>query len=445
MDRKGMIGRQKGIIFYIWIISLVTQVVLMAIISRPYLSGDEPDYDSIAVNLASGHGFSLDSTAPSVDRTPGYPLFLALIYLLFGHNIFIAKIAQLIVNSLTCIAIYLLVKRIFGEKIAVYAAISVAIYPPLAAMSVSLYSEALFTFLFALSILLLRIAMEKERLTIFLFSGLIIALATHTHPVSVFFPLVVLITIPFFNKKRKSISKGIFCYFITFIIALSPWILRNYIVFHEFIPFSSKGGIVAWTGSYVPGKGYYDNPITKRALIATIARLKGVSFREDDLTDPVFINTMLASVTPKIDRYLAREALNSVVRHPFAFAALMPLKIIRLWTGSYSGIFNVGIPFAEFIRDVNLFKTHIFIFIFKSFIMLLSILIFLSACIGIFIERVKWRESILILLPLIYFAMFYSVLNAISRLGLPALPFLLVYSLCGILKLFSVREAYYEK
>jgi len=408
----------------------------MIILSRSYLSADELDYDSIAANLASGRGFSLNSTTLSIDRTPGYPFFLAVIYLIFGHNIFIAKIAQLIINALTCVILYLLTKRIFGEKIAIYTAIFVAVYPPLATMALSLYSEALFTFLFALSILLLQIAIEKERLTIFCLSGLSLALATHTRPTPILFPLMVLAAVPFLNKKRKLLLKGISIYLIVFGVVLSLWILRNYIIFREFVVFHNKGGIVLWTGNYIPGKGDFDNVITRKALIATIAKVRGINFKESDLINQSFVNDMYASVTPEIDRYLAREALKNIINNPGGFFALIPVKIIRLWTGSYAWIYNINISFGDFIRDGSLFKKYLFKFILKSATLVLSILIFLSGCLGMYIERARWRDSILILLPVLYFTLFHSIVNAFSRLGLPVVPFLLVYSVCGAAYIF---------
>ena len=55
---------------------------------NPYLTGvDTIDYTTIARNLAENHAFSKSSTTPFIPnffRLPGYPFWLAFIYLIFG-------------------------------------------------------------------------------------------------------------------------------------------------------------------------------------------------------------------------------------------------------------------------------------------------------------------------------------------------------------------------
>ena len=60
------------------------------------LSGDAVTYDSIAKNLIENGQYSLEADeGPSVRRAPLYPIFLTIIYLLFGYNYHIVQIVQL--------------------------------------------------------------------------------------------------------------------------------------------------------------------------------------------------------------------------------------------------------------------------------------------------------------------------------------------------------------
>src|SRR3989338_5432811 len=52
-------------------------------------AGDAISYNNIAVNLVQGRGFSHDG-APTADRPPLYPFFLAAIYKTFGRENFSA-------------------------------------------------------------------------------------------------------------------------------------------------------------------------------------------------------------------------------------------------------------------------------------------------------------------------------------------------------------------
>jgi hypothetical protein len=81
-----------------------------------WLPNDAPDdgrvYAQIARNVVEQHVYSLETQAPydpTLIRLPGYPLFLASIYSLFGHaNNGAVRIAQGLIDTATCAVIALL-------------------------------------------------------------------------------------------------------------------------------------------------------------------------------------------------------------------------------------------------------------------------------------------------------------------------------------------------
>ncbi|MCL5935492.1 MAG: hypothetical protein M1543_03250 [Firmicutes bacterium] len=52
----------------------------------PPVANDAVQYDTLGWNLAQGKGYLDENGQPSIWRTPGYPVFLAGLYWLFGHN-----------------------------------------------------------------------------------------------------------------------------------------------------------------------------------------------------------------------------------------------------------------------------------------------------------------------------------------------------------------------
>src|SRR5689334_8596025 len=74
------------------------------------LPNDAPDdgrvYSQIANNVLEQHVFSHENHAPyipSIIRLPGYPLFLAAIYKVFGHgNNTAVRVVQAVIDTLTC-------------------------------------------------------------------------------------------------------------------------------------------------------------------------------------------------------------------------------------------------------------------------------------------------------------------------------------------------------
>src|SRR3990167_9394356 len=68
------------------------------------LLNDPAGYDKTGWGLVNGKGFPvfmLDNEA-IISRPPGYPLFLAAIYWISGHNLMAVRIVQAIVDALVC-------------------------------------------------------------------------------------------------------------------------------------------------------------------------------------------------------------------------------------------------------------------------------------------------------------------------------------------------------
>lgn len=67
-------------------------------------------YDGIATTVVAEHHHG------NTWYPPGYPLFLAVIYTLFGPKVIILRIIQAVVGALTCVVTYLLARRLFNER-----------------------------------------------------------------------------------------------------------------------------------------------------------------------------------------------------------------------------------------------------------------------------------------------------------------------------------------
>src|ERR1017187_1560952 len=80
----------------------------------PIYNGDQyaDGYDELASNLAAGNGYRVyPETAPTLMREPGYPVLLAGIFILFGKNFTVVKLA----NMFLAFAAGLLITRIAGR------------------------------------------------------------------------------------------------------------------------------------------------------------------------------------------------------------------------------------------------------------------------------------------------------------------------------------------
>src|SRR5437016_3887261 len=101
----------------VWVVLLlIILAVGFRIAVAHWLPNDVPDdgktYAQIARNVLEQHVYSHETEAPydpSLIRVPGYPLFLASIYSVFGHtNNGAVRIVQALIDTGTCVLVALL-------------------------------------------------------------------------------------------------------------------------------------------------------------------------------------------------------------------------------------------------------------------------------------------------------------------------------------------------
>ena len=93
------------------IIALAFLIRLGWIVFAPALPiSDFAWYDQVAGQVVQGRGYSVGGS-PTAFRVPGYPLFLAGIYMMFERSLFFAKLASVLLGTLTVFLVYLLGRR----------------------------------------------------------------------------------------------------------------------------------------------------------------------------------------------------------------------------------------------------------------------------------------------------------------------------------------------
>jgi len=235
--------KNKRFLFLLFLAAIVIRLGYLFIFADIYsLPGDDGVYHNFALSFLNGSGWL---TTKFFDRMPLYPLFLSIVYFIFDPSILMAKILQTIIfGGGTCILIYYLGKEIFGEKVAKIAGFYSVFYYNLIWMSGRLNCEILFTFLLLLATLYLCRAVKYLIRTHFIFSGIFIALATLTRPMTIIFPfLFFFVFLIYWGKKSLNTAlKHLLSFLISLSIVYTPWVVRNYIVFKAFVPTMIEAG-----------------------------------------------------------------------------------------------------------------------------------------------------------------------------------------------------------
>jgi phage shock protein PspC (stress-responsive transcriptional regulator) len=222
---------------------------------------------------------------PSAFRPPGYPFFLALVYAL-DPSILAAKIANVLLSDIWIVCTYLLVRRYVNGRAAWWAAFLTAVFPP-AVSYTSLLSTEIPAVTLLLAILCLFAYRTGGRWNPWLL-GLLMGLLSLVKPQYAVFPVLYALLWwgergqaeqrddlrlrperereePREKKERRTggwmrvraLLVSVCCAGVAMAFVISPWTIRNALVFHRFVPISTNGNFVLYINNNDRNKGMY--------------------------------------------------------------------------------------------------------------------------------------------------------------------------------------------
>ena len=222
---------------------------------------DAQAYDRIAMNLVDGFGFKEDRArsyqfdTAIIRAGPGYEFFLAGVYKVFGHRYEVVWVLQALLHALSAWLLFLISRKIFfenGDKIGLIAAVFFGLHPDLIEISAMLMTETLYLFLIILTVWFLvdNYQVQRRSLWYAITFGLVNGLAILTRPpVILFVPIIGVLCL--YQKNYR----GLFLFGLGLVIALVPWVIRNYLIYHQFILTTLIGSYNLWVGNTLRSVG----------------------------------------------------------------------------------------------------------------------------------------------------------------------------------------------
>ena len=203
----------------------------------PVVGHDAFEYNKLAVNILKHREFSTvvnETLVPESFRTPGYPLFVAIILALFKVPIAVAVI-QSILAGITAVMAGSIVYRALNARIAAWAGIVFAVEPITAYYSVLMLSETLFTFLlFSVICILIQDVSYQKRLTRSGIAGALLGLAVLVRPIAAFLIPIIVVGLWIVLKRRETLRRVLsvtLVFIVGYVVVVSPWLIRNNAVF----------------------------------------------------------------------------------------------------------------------------------------------------------------------------------------------------------------------
>lgn len=273
--------------FLVFALLLLAALTLRVSLAR-FLPNDDPYdgkvYAQLARNLLEQRVYSHEANppfVPSIIRLPGYPLFIAAIYSVFGHGDNTAvRIVQALIDTATCALVALL--AFYWEpdparkRKAAIAGLALAAICPFTSIFVStILTETPTTFLAVAMCVAATLAFrentEKKAIGWWVVTGLIAGLAILFRPDSGLFAAAIgitLVTSIVLAPRTKTLrpdgkyeavlrfSRAAYLsasFTIAFCLVLVPWTIRNWRVFHVFQPLAPVHAVMP--GEFVP-RGY---------------------------------------------------------------------------------------------------------------------------------------------------------------------------------------------
>jgi 4-amino-4-deoxy-L-arabinose transferase-like glycosyltransferase len=298
----------------------------------------------VARSIVSGHGFGnvfAPNTGASAVLPPVYSYLLAGIFKIFGSETKVSILTALSLNSLfsalTCVPIYLLARRGLGEAVAKWAGWGWAFSPygvyygadwAWSTCLVTLELAWLFYFAWRLE--------QSSRTRDWLLFGACGGFAALTEPVVLsVIPLLGLWTIYRRYRRNQSWGLGMGAAALAAVLVMSPWLIRNYDLFHKFIPVRSGLGLELYIGN----NGYSERWVNS-----------GLHPNHSDAElDEYQRRGEVAYMNHKL-----QQAKSYIVAHPGWFLWMTSRRILYMWTGYWS--FS-----REYLKDEPLDPPNIFV------------------------------------------------------------------------------------
>jgi len=200
--------------------------------SQYVFSPDSALYVDLAENMLTGRGFVRTPSSPydllenpwskEVFRTPGYPLFLAGLFMLFGKVFSAVIVLQILIDIATLFLIYRLTEKLLSQHEALIAGALFALSPTHIVQANMIMSDILFAFL-VMATIFGAVYIQKPSARHAIAIGSLCALASVVRPVA--FLLAPLLALYILYHSRRALPPALFLFIaLTFPTA---WSLRN--------------------------------------------------------------------------------------------------------------------------------------------------------------------------------------------------------------------------
>lgn len=323
--------------------------VISGNINLPAEVGDGPDYDSIAVQLEKGHGFTYDwndpdfisvyktynesgqydyllnrrGKQPATERPPLLPAVMALCYRFFGRVFWPIRVLLSLSMALACTLLIILLVRRFGIIPGVFGlGVMIFITPKLGHFASVIMTESFACLVVATMVWLLLDTIEKRDWKSAAGLGIVTAIGFLNRSVLILWMPVIAAAVYGLTKPKSSpwlrwSSLQLPAFFLaSFFIISAPWMVRNCIILKGFEPTGTMGSMNL-------SAGYSDRAFERRGL--------WFNLNKEGFFDQLEMDPSIPMEKAMAD-YSKKAAIQWIIKNPHKALLLVFFKIKGLWT-----------------------------------------------------------------------------------------------------------------
>ncbi|HKM46462.1 MAG TPA: glycosyltransferase family 39 protein [Terriglobales bacterium] len=325
----------------------------------------------VARSIVQGKGFGnplFEDTGPSAWMAPVYTYLLAGVFKLFGTYTKASAVVMLSINcaasALNCLPVYFMARKSFGDRVGLWSGWAWAFFPyGIYFPSEMIWPTTVATLMVSLLFMMVLYLADTDRLTSWILYGLLWGVTALTEPgVVSILPFISLWACYRLYRDRKRWFPCAVTSSLAFFLVVGPWLVRDYLVFHQFVPIRDNLGLELCDGnsadnSYLWNKQLY--PGTNRAEGDEFKRVGELNYMADKKNQgmefirthrPLFLKTTVRRIVYTWTNFWSvdfpRVADEPLDRPNIFFCTLLTILAVLGFRRAYRASRAATIPYA---------------------------------------------------------------------------------------------------
>ena len=355
--------------------------------------------------VETGNYIYHDPSTATVFMMPGLPFTLAFFVMIFGKfgGLTAFRVFQAIIQTGSLFIVFLIARKIFNSKVGAVSVIISALCIADYWVTNLILTESIFKFLVLCLIYFSIYAIEENKTKYYVFGGIFLGIGSLFRPTIATFPIIILFMWILNKYSFKDMIKYTALVGVIFCTILSPWWIRNYSIFHKFIPLTLATGNPMLQGTYIN----YDQE-SKKTDGLDYSQFKYPAGSE--------------MANNKVEIEISQFRLKNLVPK-------MPLQFLYWYTIGKT-IHQLSWPFiwTEFL-GVKYWMAGLWHCLILAF--------GLIGAIKYYLNKKRNNMGTLVISTTIYFIAVYLPFYAFGRYFYPAVPFVIIFAAYGVISLID--------